>query len=495
MPTPEEAVRRGESGPGADTGAAGGAGWSGTTALAADGAGRGDGHDEEKRVSTQAGATSGNGAGRGSGRRGRTAARTRKAAALLTAAAAAGAVTALPAGAAEAAPLPAYSFDPSAQRIAGAASSADAKPLAPGGTYRDTLKKDGKLYYRLDLDTSKNTYVSAVAVPKPGGTAAYGDGFRISVQDGSGIECGYQDVNFASGEYVRPLAAYARRIVHPDVSGCQEAGTYYAVVERESDAASTPDDWELELQHVTEPLLTKNGPDKLPESWPSGTPAPLAAEQKKRQGGNGFHDAVSLDKGEWRADIRPGQTLYWRVPVDWGQQLFTTAELGSSDAGDESVGNALALGLANPARGFVDLQTVSYSGDPARTALDPQRPVDHKNRSAYDTGTSGMRFAGWYYVTATLNPEIAEEYGDQPLPLILRVDVTGTKQSGPGYAGDPGIFQVTTDDREAAASGATGAEAAGDSTMAVVAAGGLGLGTVLLVGLGAWTLLARRAAR
>ncbi|MFE5791610.1 hypothetical protein ACFQ8C_03440 [Streptomyces sp. NPDC056503] len=442
-------------------------------------------------MSTQAGATT----GRGTGRRGRTTARTRKVAALLTAAAAMGTLTALPAWAAEGAPLPAYAFDPSAQRIAGAASSADAKPLEPGRTYRDTLKKGGKVYYRLNLDTARNTYVSAVAVPKPGGKAAYGDGIRIAIQDGSGVECGYQEVNFGSGEYVRPLTGYARRIVHPDVSGCQEAGTYYVIVERESDATSTPDDWELELQHVTEPLLKQNGPDKLPDSWPSGTPAPLAVESRKRQGGNGFHDAVSLDKGEWRADIRPGQTLFWRVPVDWGQQLFATAELGSSAAGDELVGDALALGLDNPARGFVDLQTVSYTGKPATAALDPQRPVDHKNRSAYDNGTNGMRFAGWYYLTATLSPEIAEEYGDQALPLILRVDVTGEKKPGPGYAGDAGVFQVTADDRKAAASGATGAETATDPTMVAVAAGGLGLGTVLLVGLGVWTLLARRAAR
>ncbi|MER5736196.1 MULTISPECIES: hypothetical protein [unclassified Streptomyces] len=442
-------------------------------------------------MSTQAGAT----AGDGTGRRRRTAAGTRRAAALLTAAAAVGTLTALPARAAEGAPLPAYSFDPGAQRIAGAASSALASVLEPGRTYRDTLKKDGKLYYRLNLDTLRNSYVSAVAVPEPGGKAAYGDGFKITIQDGSGTECGYQDVSFGSGEYVRPLSAYARRIVHPDVSSCQEAGTYYVLVERESDAASAPGDWGLELQHVTEPLLKQNGPDKLPEAWPSGTPAPVAGEPKERQGGNGFHDAVSLDTGEWRASIRPGQTLFWRVPVDWGQQLFASAELGSSDEGDDLVSNALALGLDNPARGFVDLKTIGFDGDPTTVALDPQRPVDHRNRSSYETATNGMRFAGWYYLTATLSPEIAQEYGDQAAPLILRVTVRGEAQPGPGYDGDPGVFQVTKDDRKAAASGATGAEAATDSTMVAVAAGGLGLGTVLLVGLGAWTLLARRAAR
>ncbi|MFF9339178.1 MULTISPECIES: hypothetical protein [unclassified Streptomyces] len=442
-------------------------------------------------MSTQAGAT----AGDGTGRRGRTAAGTRKVAALLTAAAAVGTLTALPASAAEGAPPPAYSFDPGARRIAGASSSALASVLEPGKTYRDTLKKDGKLYYRLNLDTLRNSYVSAVAVPEPGGKVAYGDGFKITIQDGSGTDCGYQDVNFGSGEYVRPLAGYARRIVHPDGSSCQEAGTYYAVVERESDAASAPDDWELELQHVTEPLLKQNGPDKLPDAWPSGTPAPVAGEPRERQGGNGFHDAVSLDTGEWRASIRPGQTLFWRVPLDWGQQLFASAELGSSDAGDDSVSYALALGLDNPARGFVDLRTVNFSGDPATVALDPQRPVDHRNRSSYETATSGMRFAGWYYLTATLSPEMAQEYGDQPVPLVLRTIVRGDRKPGPGYDGDPGVFQVTSDDREAAKNGATGAAAATDSTMVAVAAGGLGLGTVLLVGLGAWTLLARRAAR
>ncbi|MGW4051078.1 hypothetical protein ACWENA_09625 [Streptomyces sp. NPDC004779] len=442
-------------------------------------------------MSTQAGET----AGHGTGRRERTAARTRKGAALLTAAAAVGTLTALPASAAEGAAIPPYAFDPAAQRIQGAASSADADPLESGRTYRDTLKKDGKVYYRLNLDTAKNSYVSAVAVPRPGGKAAYGDGFRISIQDGSGRECGYQEVNFATGDHVRPLTGYARRIIHPDETSCQDAGTYYVLVERESDAASAPDDWELELQHVNEPLLSKIGPDKLPESWPSGTPAPPAGGPKERQGGAGFRTAVSLQEGEWRADVRPGETLFWRVPVDWGQQIFATAELGSSAAGDELVGNALALGLDNPARGFVDLQTASYKGDPATAALAPQRPVAHENRSSYETATNGMRFAGWYYLTATLSPEIAQEYGDGPLPLILRVNVTGEKKAGPGYAGDPGLFQVTGDDRKAAANGATGADAASaDGTMVALAAGGLGLGTVLLVGLGAWTLLARRRA-
>ncbi|MEU7070545.1 hypothetical protein AB0B30_09180 [Streptomyces narbonensis] len=417
--------------------------------------------------------------------------------ALIAAVAAVGAVTALPgqARAADAGALPPYAFDGAAPRVKGAASSSDAAQLKPGQTYRDTLKKDGKVYYRVDLDDKLNSYVSVVAVPKPGGKVEYGDGFKVSMQDGTGTDCGYQQVSFSSAEYARPLAGYAGRLIEADSSSCQKAGAFYVLVERTSKATSAPDDWELEIRHLSEPGLRKAGPTELPEAWSSATPPPPQGGPQKRQGGAGFHDAVSLTQGEWRSDIRPGQTLFYRVPVDWGQQLFATAELGSSASGDEYVGNALVLSLDNPALGHVDENTGSYDGKQTTLALDPQRPVAHANRTSYDDGTSGMRFAGWYYLSATLSPDIAKEYGDKPVPLTLRVNVTGNAKPGPGYDGDPGPFAVTADDKEAAASGASGSQAAeGDGAMQLVAVAGIGTGTALLLGLGAWTLMARRRA-
>lgn len=181
------------------------------------------------------------------------------------------------------------------------------------------------------------------------------------------------------------------------------------------------------------------------------------------------------------------------MPVDWGQQLFASAELGSSAASDEHIGNALVLSLENPALGHVDESTVSYAGKPATLALDALRPVAHENRTSYDEATNGMRFAGWYYLSATLSPAVAEEYGDGTVPLTLRVSVRGGAKPGPGYAGDPGPFTVTADDRNAAEEGSSGARAAERSdSMRVVAAAGIGSGTVLLLGLGVWTLVARR---
>ncbi|MFD3531465.1 hypothetical protein [Streptomyces sp. NPDC058664] len=406
-----------------------------------------------------------------------------------------GAVAPAVAPAADGEALPPYTFDGAAQRVQGAVSSSDGARLTAGQTYRDTLKKDGKVYYRVDLDDKRNAYVSVVAVPKTGGKVDYGDGFRVSLQDTSGTECGYQQVNFTSAEYTRPLAAYARRVIDADSSTCQAAGAYYVLVERESKATSSPDDWELEIRHVSEPALKKAGPTVLPEVWASGTPAPPTGGPTPRQGGSGIHDATSLTQGEWRSDIRPGQTLFYRVPVDWGQQLFASAELGSSAGGDEYIGSALILSLENPALGHVVENTGSYDGKSSTLALDALRPVAHENRTSYQDATSGMRFAGWYYLSATLSPAVAEEYGDEPVPLTLRVSLRGDAKPGPGYDGDPGPFTVTADDKEAAANGASGARAAErDGSMGVVAVAGIGSGTVLLLGLGAWTLVARRRA-
>lgn len=388
-----------------------------------------------------------------------------------------------------------YGFDSGATPIKGAATSLDARQLKAGQSYRDSIKKDGRLYYRVDLDDKQNAYVSVVAVPKSGGKAEYGDGIKVSLQDGSGAQCGYQDSSFESASFTRPITAYAHRTIEAGSSTCQQAGAYYVLVERTSKAVATPDGWDLEIRYVSEPGVKQTGPTELPENWPSASPPPPGGGPQKRQGGTGFHDAISLKQGEWRADIEPGQTLFYRVPVDWGQQIFTTAELGSSATGTtEYVSNALVVSLDNPARGHVDQDTVSYDGKPATLAIDPHRPVAFENRYSSNSYTNALRFAGWYYLSATLSPEIAKSYGDKPVPLTLRVSVTGTAKAGPAYDGDAGPFKVTADDREAAASGASGPQAEKSDSMALVAAAGIGAGTVLVAGLGVWTLAGRRRA-
>ncbi|WP_406862024.1 hypothetical protein ABZO31_16740 [Streptomyces sp. HUAS MG47] len=405
------------------------------------------------------------------------------------------AVVALPGPAWAAGEAP-YAYDSAAQQVKGADTTTNSAQLKPGSVYRDTVSRTGKQYYRVDLDGQHNAYVSVVAVPPPGGKADYTDGIKVSLQDGSGSQCSAQEAQFSSAGYTRPITAYAMREVEPggDGGNCQSPGAYYVLVERTSKSTSTPEDWGLEIRHVTEPALKAAAPTAPSDDWASASPQPPDGGPTKRVGGTSYFDATSLTEGEWRDDIRPGQTLFYRVPVDWGQQLFATAELGSSPTGDDYVSNALVLSLDNPAGGHVDDNTLSYSGKQATLALDPQPPVAYENRFESSGDVSDMRFAGWYYLSATLSPEVVKVYGDKPVPLTLRVNVVGQAQDGPGYVGDPGPFAVTDDDRDAAASGQSGSEASTSGTMKLVAAVALGAGAVLLLGLGGWVLVARRRA-
>ncbi|OEJ26012.1 hypothetical protein AR457_17635 [Streptomyces agglomeratus] len=387
-----------------------------------------------------------------------------------------------------------YAYEPSAKPAGGTATNTDARRLEPGGTYRDSIKPGGKLFYRLELDATSNAYVSAMAVPKPGTKVGYADELKVTLQDRDGSSCSYNTARFGSAEFARPIGAYAHRTVEKDRSSCQDANTYYALIERTSAASSSSEPWELEIRHQTEPGVGAGGATEAPEDWPSSSPAPPAGEARDRRGGTSFYSATGLKDGEWRDRIKPGETLFYKVPVDWGQQLFASADLGST-AGDGYVSNALTMALYNPARGLVDSATdVSYDGKQKSSAFDPLPPVAYENRFDSSEDVNGMRFAGWYYLRVSLSPEVAKEFGPKALGLSLRLNVENDKKGAPAYKGAAGDFQVTGQDLSAAEDGLSTPTAARSDTMRLVAAAGIGAGTVLVLGLAVWTLVARRRA-
>ncbi|MGN9819954.1 hypothetical protein ACTMUQ_32030 [Streptomyces sp. SD11] len=421
---------------------------------------------------------------------------------------------------------PPYRFAADAERIEGATNIADAVRLTPGTYYRSTIRDNGKLYYGLRLDDAStesstssasgvsdashasSAYVSATAVPKPGTKVTYSDGLKVSLQDSDGHRCFSGDAGiarFGPTESPRPLTAWASRRAGPGAYTCKGAGTYTVLVERTSGPGSSLDDWELELQYVSEPALEEVTSTAAPRVWDSASPQMLDGLARTREGGTSFSGARSLEQGVWKDGIRAGQTLFYRVPVDWGQQLDATAELGPAD-GDGYLGNALVMALHNPVRALVDDADVGYDGSRKRTGLEPLPPVAYENRFAVDDQAGGMRFAGWYYLVVHLAEEMSDKFGDGPFELTLRVRVRGTAGEAPAYSGAAvprDVFEVTAKDKDAAASGSAatggdGGDGGGSSSeniaMKAVAVGGIGTGSVLVLGLVMWTVVARRRA-
>jgi hypothetical protein len=399
------------------------------------------------------------------------------------------------AGQASGTPSP-YAFAPGAQRVQGARSTGDADLLKPGQAYKSSLPGNGKVNYRLDLDATSNAYISVTAVPSPDSTVSVIDGVKVTVQDAEGNTCSDDTTSFGAARSPHPVAAWGMREISPNRPLCKKPGAYYVSVERvdPQGEGSSPGPWDLELVAMTEPRTVRTAATSAPEVWNSATPQPLQGEAEHRKGGAGFTGSTPLDQGIWRDDIRPGQTLFYAVPVDWGQQISVTADLGSSDTGATGyTSDALDLALYNPARGDVADVGVGYNGGQRSGSLPPLPPVDHANRHSATAQVSAMRFAGSYYLVAHLSEGVADTFGAGPFKMTLRVTVSGEPQGGgPEYAGESvpkGVFEVSEQDREAAADGV----AAGDDTaMRALAVGGIGTGSALLVGLGVWSLVARR---
>ncbi|MEU0677894.1 hypothetical protein ABZ330_34435 [Streptomyces sp. NPDC006172] len=389
-----------------------------------------------------------------------------------------------------------YAFAADAREAPAATGTADAVPLEPGTTYRSSYTSPGKAYYRLELDGASTAYVPVTAVPRTGAPLAIGDGIRVSVQDADGVNCSSDSVTVGPARSARPITAWGAREILVGKGLCQDAGTYYVVVER-TDGRGTPDlPWDLELAPVSEPPLGGPGPTGVPEAWNSATPAPVTGEAVRRAGGAGFTRATAVEQGVWRDDITPGETLFYKVPLDWGQQLYAEAELGNAEKDTGFVAPALEMTLYNPVRSKVAETGVGYGGTQKSTSLSPLPPVRYVNRYAPAVPEKSLRFAGFYYLEVHLAAAVAERFGDGPYGLLLRVRVGGTAQPGPGYAGQSvprGFFDVGSEASEAVGADGNG-DGGGGVGMRAVAFGGIGMGSALLVVLGVWTVTARRRA-
>ncbi|WBB57891.1 hypothetical protein O7599_19640 [Streptomyces sp. WMMC500] len=419
------------------------------------------------------------------------------------AAVAAGLLAGLPAAVPAAAEQPAdareYRPAKDAEPVEGSPSSTGGEKLAAGKTYSDSIGPGDTLYYSVALDAKSHAWISAVAAPKPGTKVAYGDGLDLELESKDGERCSSSDVDFAADGAVRPIATYVWRMAEPDGS-CQDPGVYNLIVTRDSDPTSGPGEWPLELRFMQEPPLAEPAPTTPPdlESIPTQPPPPPTDKAERREGGTGFNDAVGIDHGVWTDRIRPGDTHFYRVPLDWGQQFFLQAEFGTTRVGDDTAyaSNGVRVDFYNPARGFLATPSETYYGDDPAAIQLMGPPVAYENRYAsFGPDAGNVAFAGWYYVAVSVSEEVGE-FADGPVPVELRTTIKGEPEEGPAYDGDAAAagFAVTDDDRDRAAEG-TAADESGDGDGAgkkILAVAGIGAGVLLLAGLGLWTLLARR---
>jgi hypothetical protein len=398
-------------------------------------------------------------------------------------------------GGSEPTPTTPATWQPRGSVLGGAATTADAPAMKAGTTYRDTIEPGQTRMYGIALDGRSSAYASAFALPPSGSKVTYSDGIELKLVSADGTECDSQEEHFGDDGDARPVGTAVERTIGDDTDSCQGANQYTLQVHRTSAADSDPAAWPLELRYVLEPPLKSGSvPQPAPDAG-TASPTPLTkGTVKQASGGTSFETAAAIRTGIWKDRVLPGETRFYKVPVDWGQQGTVFADFSSADRiGDafDFTSSGVRLTAFSPVRQYVDGSDGTYSGTP--TSLVEQLPqVSYANRSADDETVRRVRYAGWYYFAVTVHPDVAKQVRGA-VPVTLRVQVKGTARSAPAYSGDPGAAGIGVGAHDVAAADGT-ATGAGSSSSALraVAYGAFGAGTVLLLFLAVWFGAARR---
>lgn len=247
------------------------------------------------------------------------------------------------------------------------------------------------------------------------------------------------------------------------VSGVQTATVYSHVIGEDCDTDALTleldrrGDWKAGEDVDVEVTVTRFGATDL-----TGTPEPAAelgdapaidspaAEAEQVTPGVWFDDAAELTPGETvAAEIVPGETQFFRLPLEYGQQLGAVIEpvAESNDFADVRVGEQLVYTAYNEARAEVSLtRSNSFIGVQRPEATGYAAPVLFSNRYGGADGEGSpeatvekLWLDGDQYFAVTFEKTFSQEEIDAQtqLPTLtyhLVADAVGDSVPGPSFA-------------------------------------------------------------
>lgn len=162
------------------------------------------------------------------------------------------------------------------------------------------------------------------------------------------------------------------------------------------------------------------------------------------EGGGSFLTAPELSPGGFSDSLRLGESVYYKVPLDWAQQLSVRVDVPESEQGsalDEALGRSVMdLKVFNPVRQSIeplDAEPINVDENGA-TATTVTHPIVYGNRA--EVAYAEVRHAsipGDMYIQLSISSDgtTDDELG-AAIPLTLSVDVLGEAGPGPTYVTD-----------------------------------------------------------
>ncbi len=322
------------------------------------------------------------------------------------------------------------------------ADDADGAPLLEPGQYLDTIGDGGNggasETYLVDPDEGSTLHVSATDRPTSS-SLSDSEQIEILVTTPDGEVCDQQQASsLGAFDRLTPVTA-AVTVDGERLADCGDAP--YAVSVHRTDGSGVQP---LEVTVLEEPAA--EDAESLPSAaepgeydvrgdQAGGTPTPVF-------GSPSFTSAPVLEPGTYRDSILVGETLFYGVELDWGQQLVCDVRFGRSGPVNQALGtrNPTAIvqsygplrdGFFDPSQLETDRQL--FNASRAVTVHFATPPVRYRNRAG-QLGVQPASLPGTYYCSAFLNGD--SDYASAgEVPVELSVSVVGTAGEGaPTYA-------------------------------------------------------------
>ncbi|MCP3803696.1 VWA domain-containing protein [Allokutzneria sp. A3M-2-11 16] len=331
-------------------------------------------------------------------------------------------------------------YEHAGQPVAGTADAPSAPALNPG-QYLDTIGRDEKRFYAVDVPGGATAYFSAT-MSYPRGTVPDRqdiNGVRLRVFDANGSDChkfeSEQATMSKDGETVS--AAITWEGAKKTGRNCAGAGRYAFQVEWGPASTDQPERLPLELLVGVEPPLAGNpGPavaaDKVALRAEGGPGLPVA-------GGGSFAVAGTLNgSGHYTDTLQQGEFIFYRVRLNWGQGLAYQIRYDSTPGRDTSNIVNVETTLYTPFRRPIVSDRTAYTGSgtvlPGNGRALATKPVRYANRTADDNKDRMANIAGWYYISVKLGrPVASDQQPPKAVPVHLDLTVAGEQEPGPEY--------------------------------------------------------------
>ncbi|KGN36887.1 VWA domain-containing protein [Knoellia subterranea] len=332
-------------------------------------------------------------------------------------------------------------------------------PVLEPGRFRDTFAVGADpRYLRIKRTPGSVVHVSLVARPMAADRGATdAETWEVTLQTPDGEECDSEYDTaiefFRSGSSMTAAAtAGGWEAADPEQSGkdepCASSPELVAALTHKDGA---PGEVPVQLAYIEEPPVTNLS--ALPEGVDSEKVTPLTAKPTGAPvpvvGGGGFADAPTLAPGTFQDTILPGEQIYYRVRLDFGQRAALTADIGA--VGPKPTFTSTSHNLFT-----VDAWTPSFfpltraGGDPDNrenlSASSPQfslteytPEVRYRNKRVQGNGyhypaLQEVSQPGYYYFAVGRATEDSPGLAI-PLTVRLNIAVEGEPTGKPAYAG------------------------------------------------------------